>query len=334
MNYQLTKLPEKSWILYNVMLEGGAQRIYSAGGIYAVQYPGKPLWMYAEDGRGSLRFFYENIFGGLNGFNGLDGLDGNAGNAGNAGSVGNARNAGNARKVGKISGLITDKESAAACLWPAVAKWELAALYLPSSTAYDPRAHNPGAYDPRAHGPRAYDSRAHDSRAYDPRAYDPRAYDSRAHEPRAYDPRAHDSTAYNPRGKLVFPSESDTHTVAEWVKNFYQEALDAELGEKNAVKALIDGKKIHCLEAEGRNIVAMGMLIPLPHRLCRLNLIYVPPHQRGRGFGKDITSALAHKAQQLNQMPVLYVRTENKAAMNIYQSLGFIEAGRLMELKF
>lgn len=245
MNCLSIRLPEKSWILYNVMLEPGAQYIYEAPGVFAVQYLGKPLWLYAEDGVSGddLRIFLNRISG--------------------------------------APGLVASKYAADLCPWPYVKAWELAAFYLP--------------------GPFAYNFTASASR-------------------------------------LVFPAESDIPVISEWIRDFYKEALDTDIQDAvGTARALITSGNLYCLEllgtetSEPEGIVAMGMLIPLPHNLCRLNLIYTP--YRAKGFGKAITAAIVQQAQNRGQRPVLYARVDNDAAMATYRSLGFIEAGRLTELR-
>ncbi|MCL2457209.1 MAG: GNAT family N-acetyltransferase, partial [Defluviitaleaceae bacterium] len=79
--------------------------------------------------------------------------------------------------------------------------------------------------------------------------------------------------------------------------------------------------------------VAMGMLAGAGET-ARLNLIYVPPEFRGKGYGKQIVAALAAKARENAQIPVLYTACENFAANKLYLSLGFKEAGRLTEVRF
>lgn len=140
---------------------------------------------------------------------------------------------------------------------------------------------------------------------------------------------------YKPRGKLVSFNYNDIPAAAKWLTDFYREALDVNLeNSENIAKALINGKKIYGLEVQGLGISAMGMIIPLPEGMCRLNLIYTPPMYRGRGFGKDITAFLAAKVQNEEKLPVLYARTASEPAMRLYKSLGFVEAGRLVELRF
>ena len=77
--------------------------------------------------------------------------------------------------------------------------------------------------------------------------------------------------------------------------------------------------------------VAMGMLMG-EGETCRLNLIYVPPPYRGKGYGRAIVCALAEKSQENGQIPMLYTACDNAVANGLYAKLGFREAGRLLEV--
>ena len=152
--------------------------------------------------------------------------------------------------------------------------------------------------------------------------------------------------------RLVFPNMQDVPVISGWIKEFYREALSIDLSgeakgdvsvefgaepemkpEKKIAKALIGKKMLYCLEVGGIDLTAMAMSVPVSE-MGRLNLIYTPPCYRGQGYGREITASLAARLQKGGKLPVLYVRVKNKAAMKLYQSLGFLEAGRLTELKF
>ncbi|MCL2015577.1 MAG: GNAT family N-acetyltransferase [Defluviitaleaceae bacterium] len=173
---------------------------------------------------------------------------------------------------------------------------------------------------------------------------------------------------HNPHNKLVVPTAENLPTISRWLKSFYQEGLLQNILEENSsnmAKALIKGKKLYCLtpkipettpktisvektaqnttiqtkiqtkiKAETKEIKAMIMQTPLPNKISRLNLIYVPPESRGNGFAKDIISLLVNNLQQQGNLPVLYVRTANVPAVRLYESLGFVEVGKLTELRF
>jgi len=137
-----------------------------------------------------------------------------------------------------------------------------------------------------------------------------------------------------PQGELVLLQASHIPMISEWMGHFHEQALNLTLSHTNKIKAataLIMTKKLYGLEIKG-NIKAMGMIVPLmSQNMSKLNLIFTP--YRNQGYGRDITAALSATIQAQGKMPVLYARVENIAAMNLYASLGFLEAGRLMEIR-
>lgn len=139
---------------------------------------------------------------------------------------------------------------------------------------------------------------------------------------------------YKYKSKLVIPNIKDLAMISIWIKEFYREALSSDIkNEEKIARVLIGKKQLYCLEAEGIGLTAMAMSIPVAE-MGRLNLIYTPPSLRGRGYAREITASIATLVQNSGKLPVLYARLENKAAIELYKSLGFLEAGRLVELKF
>ena len=232
-------------ILYNVMYERGAQFILRSENAIAAQYPGKPLWLYADENwpAENLRVFFNACL----------------------------------QKKNDIKGLVSSKYAVELCLKDVSAAWEVAAFYLPQPLAY------------------------------------------------------------LPRGCLIFPSSKDVPMLSGWVKAFYREALDSDFPDTEIIEALVSAKKLYCLNVAGCGLCAMGMQISVDsdtYKMGRLNMIYTPPRYRGQGFGKDVAAAIAIIIQSQGRLPVLYARVKNITAMNLYRSLGFIEAGRLVEVRF
>ena len=102
-------------IIYNVMYERGAQYVLRSESAIAAQYPGKPLWLYAEEGWGAdnLRAFFHACL----------------------------------QKKLDLSGLVSSKWAHEICLAglaglagnPLSASWEVAAFYLAQAIEYRPK---------------------------------------------------------------------------------------------------------------------------------------------------------------------------------------------------
>jgi len=167
----------------------------------------------------------------------------------------------------------------------------------------------------------------------------------------------------NIKGKIVNshirpPTQTqDIKLVQKWIYEFYIEtlnvtppsfsveglskALKKEKQEEKQEKKQKEKQKpknlpntqIYLLKNETET-VAMGMLSDVVDNICRINLIYTPPHLRGRGYGKQIVHGLVSIVQNNGHIPMLYTTLENIFANKLYQSLGFVKAGQLTEILF
>jgi len=147
-----------------------------------------------------------------------------------------------------------------------------------------------------------------------------------------------------PCGELRPATPGEWLLIREWIQSFYLETLNAALPQTSvAFRKYATGgtSQPDNPSANARLFIwwdsqptAMGMIIGEKGDTCRLNLIYTPPHLRGKGYGSALVSALAKQIHDSNRIPMLYTSGENIAANKLYQSLNFQEAGRLTEVRF
>ena len=78
-----------------------------------------------------------------------------------------------------------------------------------------------------------------------------------------------------------------------------------------------------------RSVVAFGQLVPKPERRLHLARVIAAPERRGEGLGRLISAHLLETALSRRPSVVsLNVARENEPAVNLYRSLGFIDAKR------
>lgn len=88
------------------------------------------------------------------------------------------------------------------------------------------------------------------------------------------------------------------------------------------------GPKTHALGAfigirRGGQLIAMaGERFRLPGYV-EISAVAVDPSQRGRGYGRALTSALAAGIRAQGSVPLLHVFPDNTAALTLYESIGF-----------
>ncbi|MCL2048597.1 MAG: GNAT family N-acetyltransferase [Defluviitaleaceae bacterium] len=132
--------------------------------------------------------------------------------------------------------------------------------------------------------------------------------------------------------RLALPH--DTPLVLQWLGAFYEETLQAQLPSVGDSKVRVNRPpKIYILSDSQYTPLGMGMLTNT-EEAGRINLVYILPQYRRNGYGKALVSALAQKARDARQVPVLYTASDNVAANALYTGLGFAEAGRLTEVRF
>ncbi|MCL1844486.1 MAG: GNAT family N-acetyltransferase [Defluviitaleaceae bacterium] len=133
-------------------------------------------------------------------------------------------------------------------------------------------------------------------------------------------------------GGLRVAGAADMPLVREWIEDFYKETLhtkppdtfsreDELTARQTDTDARIPEHPLLFVWGDGAS-VAMGMLAP-SEKSSRINLIYVAPEFRGRGYGRAVVAALSQKARESGRVPILYASRGNTAAIRLYKSLGF-----------
>lgn len=79
---------------------------------------------------------------------------------------------------------------------------------------------------------------------------------------------------------------------------------------------------IYCIKQEGRIVSAAGVHICTPD-IAQLGNIVTEEAYRNRGFASACTSALATQLAVNSRIISLYVRTDNRLAIHVYEKLGF-----------
>ena len=136
------------------------------------------------------------------------------------------------------------------------------------------------------------------------------------------------------KGELRLPNAENAAVVFSWIEAFYKETLHANMPQPSTEKKTESSAKTTVSIWWNEKPVAMGMVLDTGSKTSRLNLIYTPPDERGKGYGRALVTALAAKIHENGQVPILYTETRNEGSNKLYKSIGFKEAGRLLEVRF
>ena len=90
---------------------------------------------------------------------------------------------------------------------------------------------------------------------------------------------------------------------------------------------------VYLLEHKG-SIVGMGAIKKLKHNVGEIKRMYIRPHWRGRGYGKQLLNKLLEKGKEFG-FSTLRLETSRfmSGAQHIYKSRGFIEREEYPEVE-
>ena len=132
--------------------------------------------------------------------------------------------------------------------------------------------------------------------------------------------------------QLRHVTEVDPAILFRWHKDYELEALKCDdtptLNER--IKQSLNGLSLATdqwvLVADGIPVSLCGFNARLPE-IVQIGPVYTPPQQRNKGFAKHVVAWTLYKAKQEGvKKSVLF--TNNRAAANAYQAVGFKKIGR------
>jgi GNAT superfamily N-acetyltransferase len=83
------------------------------------------------------------------------------------------------------------------------------------------------------------------------------------------------------------------------------------------------------IHEDGELVAMAGERLRLPGWV-EISAVATDTEYRGRGYGRALTAALAARIRVAGQMPFLHVYPDNKAAVALYKSMGFVERTTLI----
>ncbi|WP_340004201.1 GNAT family N-acetyltransferase [Paenibacillus sp. FSL K6-0276] len=80
--------------------------------------------------------------------------------------------------------------------------------------------------------------------------------------------------------------------------------------------------------------VSMANIAHQTSRHARINDVYTPRTHRKKGYASAIVAELCSQLLHEEVTPMLYADAKNRDSNKVYQSIGFVEAGRIADIKF
>lgn len=128
-------------------------------------------------------------------------------------------------------------------------------------------------------------------------------------------------------GQLRQAGIGDLETLADWIEGFEAEALSHERSSRSiilsgALRRARSGMT-YFWEVDGQPVSMAALARPSRHAIC-VNLVFTPPHLRGRGYASMVVAQVSQAGlNQGFQFCTLYTDLSNPTSNSIYQKLGY-----------
>lgn len=129
-------------------------------------------------------------------------------------------------------------------------------------------------------------------------------------------------------GDISIATEKHEKLLSEWTIASIREIIPTttETFVKSCVssfKKLLEKNRVFILDVDGV-IVSMAAISDRAQKMQAINDVYTPPEYRGTGHATELCTFLAdYVLNDCKNTPILWVRTTNKAAIHIYEKIGF-----------
>lgn len=138
------------------------------------------------------------------------------------------------------------------------------------------------------------------------------------------------------QGTLVQSATGHIPVIAEFTAGFARDAFGASQPVEHYlphVDAAVRTGNLH-LWMVGDAPVAMAKTVHRSARLCRINDVYTSGEFRKQGYASSLVAELCEQVLAEGLTPVLFADGKNPDSNKVYQSIGFVQAGKIAEIKF
>lgn len=115
----------------------------------------------------------------------------------------------------------------------------------------------------------------------------------------------------------------------EVIKRFLVDYFEADTEE--AILELTSDEKLQDKLENGfyilydqENPIGMARFLGWSNLYACITTVYIDPKHRSKGYGKQLLTAMIKEANRLNKIPVLQVSADHKAAIQVYEAVGFV----------
>lgn len=137
-------------------------------------------------------------------------------------------------------------------------------------------------------------------------------------------------------GTIQQAAGRDVEIVAQFLAGFSEGAYGASVNAESLIpeaEGLIEAGDLYFWIADGQ-AVSMANIAHRAPRHARINAVYTPDACRKRGYASAIVAQLCSILHSERLVPMLYADLKNPDSNKVYQKIGFVESGKIVDIAF
>jgi GNAT superfamily N-acetyltransferase len=138
------------------------------------------------------------------------------------------------------------------------------------------------------------------------------------------------------RGTIQQATRQNVEIVAEFMAGFSEGAYGVSvdpISQISAAEGAVGAGNLYLWMVEDRP-VSMATIAHRSARHARINAVFTPPALRKKGFASAIVAELCSILERENITPMLYADMKNPDANKVYKNIGFVENGKIADIRF
>jgi len=137
-------------------------------------------------------------------------------------------------------------------------------------------------------------------------------------------------------GRMRTAEMRDIDLVAQWITSFRIEIGEGRLGDGRAIaQRRVPTGNIFLWEDDSEKIVAMTGVTGATPNGVRVNLVYTPARERGRGYASNLVAAVSQRMLDSGRrFCFLYTDLANRTSNKIYRQLGYEPLSESVHIMF
>lgn len=140
----------------------------------------------------------------------------------------------------------------------------------------------------------------------------------------------------NVTGEIKKATLENINTVAAYLAGFLEDAFGTSVEENTQLskaQTMIETGNLYFWLINGKP-VSMANISHRSSRHARINAVFTPITHRKNGYASALVAELCANIHSEGLVPMLYADISNPDSNKVYKNIGFIESGKITEIKF